>query len=111
MHVGEEVAVVTSIERKFGVPFTVVLKTFRRRGARSASPVANGVIAAACRARRTPLAVYCGFSSKTAVRGIALPERFKPSPLNLCVSSRPPGFIDLPSFVYSTFEFFEFDAY
>jgi hypothetical protein len=110
IHVGGEVVVVTSTDRRRSVPFTIVLKTFRRRGAEGA-PVANGVIAAACRHRRTPLAVYAGFSAQARVHGVALPERLKPSPLNLVVSCRPLGFLDLDRFEYASYEFLEFDAY
>jgi hypothetical protein len=111
IHVGDDVVVVSASDRRHGIPFTIVLKTFRRRGARSALVDANGVVAAACRQRRSALAVYAGFSCQTRIRGVPLPERFKPSPLNLVVSCRPPGFIDLQSFEYATYEFLEFDAY
>lgn len=111
IHASEEVVIVTSSDRRHGIPFTVVLKTFRRRNAASARPSANGVIAAACRERRTPLAVYSGFSGRTRVYGAPLPERLKPSPLNLVVSCRPLGFLDLARVEYSSYEFLEFDAY
>jgi hypothetical protein len=111
VHVGKEAVVVSSMDRRHGIPFTIVVKTFRRRGARSARVDANGVIAAACRTRGTPLAVYSGFSDQTSVRGVKLPERFKPSPLNLVVSSRPLGFLDLARIEYAAYEFLEFDAY
>lgn len=111
LHVGSKVAIVTSEERRHGVAFTIVMKTFRLKSAGGARTNANGVVAAACRQRRTPLAVYAGFSSQNSLSGVLLPERLKPSPLHLCVSCRPPGFLDLPSFVYDTFEFLEFDVY
>jgi hypothetical protein len=111
IHVGDEAVVVTSSDRRHGVLFTIVMKTFRRKSANGARVGVNGVIAAACRQRRTPLAVYAGFSGETRIRGIGLPERLKPAPLYLCVSARPAGFLDLPSFVYETFEFLEFDVY
>lgn len=111
IHAGKDVVVVTSCDRRHGLPFTIVMKTFRRKSAGGARAGANGVIAAACRQRRTPLAVYAGFSGQTRVRGFRLPERWKPAPLHLCVSCRPPGFLDLPAFVYETFEFLEFDVY
>lgn len=111
VHEGERVVVVTSAERRHGVPFTIVLKTFRRRAAGSARVEANGIIAAACRDRRSPLAVYAGFSARTRVRGVRLPERLKPSPLNLVIGCRPPGAIDPATLSYESYEFLEFDAY
>lgn len=111
IHVGADVVVVTCPEKRNGMPFTVVLKAFRRHHAKSPRPVANGVIAAACRYRFSPLAVHAGFSAKVRILGARVPERYKPAPLHLCVSSQPPGFIDLPSFEYDTFEFLDFDVY
>jgi hypothetical protein len=111
IHAGKEVVIVTSTDSRYRIPFTIVLKTFRRRSAASKRPSANGVIAAACRNRKTPLAVYSGFSSRTRVHGAPLPERLKPSPLNLVIGCRPPGFLDLARLEYSTYEFLEFDAY
>lgn len=111
VHVGEHSVVVTCPERRNGVPFAVVLKTFRRKTAPMDPVPVNSVIAAACRRRRALAAVHAGFSAKTRILGIRIPERWKPAPLNLCVSSQPEGFMDLPSFRYDTFEFLEFDVY
>jgi len=111
VHEGPHSVVVTCPEKKNGVPFAVVLKTFRKKDAPKDPMPVNGVIAAACRARGAVMAVHAGFSAKTVVQGARVPEAYKPAPLHLCVSSQPEGFFDLPSFVYDTFEFLEFDVY
>lgn len=111
VHEGKHAVVVTCRERRHGLPFAVVLKTFRRKSAPPGPVVVNDVVASACRNRRAVMAVYAGFSAKTRLLGVRIPERYKPAPLNLCVSSQPEGFVDLPSFRYDTFEFLEFDVY
>jgi hypothetical protein len=108
VHAGPEAVIVTSIERRAGIPIVVVVKTFRRR---SAAPVgANGVIAAACRHHRAPIALYAGFSAVTRVVGAPLPARLKPAPLNLCVR-RYDDRNDEPDPRLETFELFDFDAF
>lgn len=111
VHAGRHAVVVTCKEWRDGVPFAVVLKTFRRKSAPAEPMTVNAVIAAACRNRRAVMAVHAGFSAKTRVLGVRIPERYKPAPLNLCVSSQPEGYVDLASFRYDTFEFLEFDVY
>lgn len=111
VHVGRDVVIVSALEERLGIPFLVVGKTFRRTAARSPRPVANGVIARACRYRGRALGVYGGFSATTRVFGAPLPERLKPSPLHLVVNCHPAGWFDLSTFRYDTFEFLDFDAY
>ena len=108
IHAGPNGAAVTCVERRFGVPVAVVVKTFRRA---STTPVSmNGVIAAACRFHRAPVALYAGFSAQCRVAGVSLPSRFKPAPLNLCVR-RYDDTGSGPDPRLETFEMFDFDPF
>jgi GNAT superfamily N-acetyltransferase len=68
------------------------------------------IVAAACTHHRAPAALHAGSNPDLRFRGMPLPDRFRPSPLNLIVRSLDP---DRPSesVIPSTFEFLEFDAY
>lgn len=82
VHVNEEAMAVTTRIVHQRVPVTVVLKLFARattprRGACAA------LIARACRADRSLAAVYVGFNDRVPFRGLAVPRRLLPSPLNL----------------------------
>lgn len=82
VHVSDEAMAVTTRMHHRHVPVTVVLKLFarvpdprRRAGA--------ALVARACRIDRSPGAVYVGFNSRVPFRGISVPRRLLPSPLNL----------------------------
>ena len=82
VHVSDEAAAVTTRMVHQHVPVTVVLKLFARRAhtSRGAGAV---LVARACRADRSPAAVYVGFNDRVPFRGLAVPRRLLPSPLNL----------------------------
>ncbi len=109
VHASPDVFLVTTTTVEKGVRFTVVLKTLARRAKRGV--LANDVVAAACRFHRSPVAIHAGFSHAARFVGAPLPERLKPSPLNLVFRTLRPGYMDEPSFRYSTVEFLDFDAY
>lgn len=82
VHVSDEAMAVTTRMRHQHVPVTVVLKLLARtpapgRGAGAA------LVARACRVDRAPAAVYVGFNDRVPFRGLAVPRRLLPSPLNL----------------------------
>ena len=100
--------VVTCASKFRGVPVAIIVKVVV---ADDADMVELGPIAAAaCRFHRAPAAVYAGFNPRVITRGLELPQRFRPSPLNLIVKSL---VADEPSsrFVPVCFEFLDFDAY
>jgi hypothetical protein len=111
LHVGERLAIVTAVDQRRSLPFTVVLKILPRKPRSKEPPLANGVISAACLFNRTPLAVYAGFTSAARVVGVPVPRRFLPAPLNLVVRTVRPGAFDYMTFEIDTMEFFHFDAY
>jgi len=108
VHHSPDVAIVTCLEHRMGVPIAVVVKTFRRGGEPRVG--ANAAIAAACRFHRAPVALYAGFSAKTRVVGVPLPSRLKPAPLNLCVR-RYDDRNGEPDPRLEAFELFDFDAF
>ncbi|HEY6559644.1 MAG TPA: GNAT family N-acetyltransferase [Polyangiaceae bacterium] len=109
VHIGQRVVLISTSERRAGVPVCVILKSFVR-GA-SAVLSGNAVAAAACRFYRAPAAIYAGYSDLVRFAGVRLPERLKPSPLNLCVRSFRPGAIDETKFVMQRFELLDLDAF
>jgi hypothetical protein len=91
------------------VPVCVVLKLLPRAGAADRIE-AGPVIAAACRHHGAPGAVYAGFNARVRVRGVRLPLRLRPVPLNLLYKSLSD---DVPqeTFELDTYEFLDMDAY
>jgi hypothetical protein len=63
------------------VPAVVVVALVPRDGRRGVA--AGSVISAACRHHRAPIAIHAGINRDVRVRGIRLPRRLLPSPLNL----------------------------
>ena len=68
----------------------------------------SALVRAACRFHRAPLALHVGLNDLAGFRGIALPERLRPSPLNLIHRS-----LETPARRASIvrFELLDFDAY
>lgn len=109
VHVGAEVFAVTAREKVRGVRVPVILKLLPRPGA--SRPASTGpLIAAICRFHRTPWALYAGFNRHVKVRGIPLPPRMRPSPLNLIVRSLDPA-LPNEALRLDIFEFLDMDAY
>ena len=91
-----------------GVPFVALLKFFGRRD----QVLAPGeLVAEACAFYRTPFVVYSGLSSSVHIRGLPLPRRLRPSPLNLIYRKLANPAPDAQDFSVDGFEFLDFDAY
>lgn len=60
---------------------------------------------------RSPFFVYSGFNSQAHPRGLPLPRRLLPSPLNLIYRRLDASMPDPDEISFSTFEFLDFDAY
>jgi hypothetical protein len=93
----------------FGVPVAVVLKLLPRAG-RFGPLSSRDVVNAICGHHRAPAAVYAGHNRHVTVRGVRLPERFKPVPLNLVILGVGDD-VDQRTFQLDTFEFLDMDAY
>jgi len=109
VHVTDDVVAITTRSSFAKVPVCVVLKLLPRAGAAD-SIEAGPVIAAACRHHRAPGAVYAGFNARVRVRGVRLPLKLRPVPLNLLYKSLSE---DVPQdgFELDTYEFLDMDAY
>jgi GNAT superfamily N-acetyltransferase len=101
-------AVVTCSSKYRGIPVAIILKVLVASGN---EPIDLGPIASsACKLHRAPLALYAGLNPGVRVRGIRLPDRFRPSPLNLIARSLD-STVPSSSLGLDCFEFLEFDAY
>lgn len=109
LHVADDVVAVTTRSSFAKVPVCVVLKLLPRGDAADVVE-AGAVIAAACRHHGAPGAVYAGFNARVRVRGVRLPLRLRPVPLNLLYKSLSD---DVPqeTFELDTYEFLDMDAY
>lgn len=120
LHASEHVVAITTRAHAKGLPVAVVLKLLPR-GGRSGPLSARAVIAAALRHHRVPLGIYAGFNRHVPVRGIAIPKRIQPAPLNLLFIARDEASqflgMDLQQegpqapATFDTFELLDFDAF
>ena len=120
IHASDDVVAVSTRATAKGVPVAVILKLLAR-GGRSGPLTARSVIAAAGRHHRAPLAIYAGFNAHVRVRGMLIPKRIQPAPLNLLFIARDEAShflgIDLENegpqapAVFDTFELLDFDAF
>lgn len=109
VHVGEQVTAISTRATVAGVPVAVICKLAPRGPAevpRSGWPA----LSAACHHLRTPVAVYAGFNRLVQLRGLPVPHRLKPAPLNLMVHSLSPS-IDQAGFALDTFELLDMDGF
>ena len=116
VHIGDDLALITTRTTYGRLPVTVVLKAFALHGDNGAQRMrrrplhAGRAIRAVTVAQRSVFAVYAGFNSAVQVGGIAPPRRLQPSPLNLVIRNYA-GAGDQQSPQLDTFEFLDMDAY
>jgi hypothetical protein len=120
LHADDEVVAVTTRATAKGVPVTVVLKLLPRGAPRGRSG-GRAVVAAACRHHRTPLWVHAGWNAHVGLRGIPVPKRAQPAPLNLLFIARDEASAFLDADLgqvplqapaeFDTFELLDFDAF
>lgn len=108
VHVGPDLVAVSTRDNFRRLPFAVILKLLPRRGATGLS--GRAAVAAVCRHHRAPVCVYAGLNAHVALRGLPLPARLRPAPLNLLVRSLRDD-IDQEALELDTFEFLDCDAY
>ncbi len=107
MHIGPRAVAITTKSVAWGTPIAVVTKMLPRGPWRG--PVSGrDLIAAACRHHRAASAFYAGFNSCVSVRGVSVPRKYMPSPLNLLFLTL--SDLDPEAFRFDTFEFLDFDA-
>jgi hypothetical protein len=111
LHRRADLLAVSCAERQRGVTVAVLLKVFTDRDLTPASR--RALVRAACRHHRAPVALHVGLNDLARFRGVALPKRLRPSPLNLIRrwldGGKPAGAAgDRP---VARFELLDFDAY
>lgn len=100
-------ALITTDELYRGIKITVILKIFKAK--QSESVDVKELIGAACKTYGSWFYLYAGFNNTAVVRGLGLPRRLLPSPLNLIFRNLGTGLSS--DFKLGTFEFLDFDAY
>ena len=109
VHVGDDVAVVTTRTSWGPLPATVVLKLLPLT--RIGLPIdATRTIRSIARNQRSVFAVHAGFNGSVTVRGVRAPRRLQPSPLDLVVRRLDPD-VDQDGLELDTFELLDTDAY
>lgn len=106
LHRGDGVLMVTACDARRGVNVAVIAKVFAARPLGAGE--ARALVRAACRTHRAPVALHIGVNDRVTFTGLALPERLRPSPLNLIYRAldgqpRTAGVV--------RFEALDFDAY
>lgn len=120
VHASDEVLAISTRASAKGVPVAVILKLLPRAG--HVGPLSGrSVIAAAVHHHRVPVAIYAGFNANVAVRGVLVPKRIQPAPLNLLFIARDEASqflgMDLEdegpqaAATFDTFELLDFDAF
>jgi hypothetical protein len=111
LHVGPDaLAVSTRDHGPLGAPAAVLCKILPRPGARL--PIRAGrYVTAACRAHRAPVCIYAGWNAHARVRGIPLPMRLRPSPLDVVFRSFDEQRAPTERFRLDTFELLDGDVY
>lgn len=109
LHVSDDLLAVSTLSSFKGLPIAVVCKLAPR--GRPTRPIpARSAVTEICRFHRAPAAVYAGFNRWVSLRGVPLPHRLKPAPLNLEVCSLSDT-IGQREFRLDTYEFLDMDAY
>ena len=111
LHAGLDALAVSTVDRgPGGIPAAVLCKVWPRRG--TTLPVKAGrYVTAACRAHRAPVCVYGGWNAHVKVRGVAIPARFRPSPLVVVFKSFDKQRAPSAEFRLDTYEFLDIDVY
>lgn len=109
LHVDSSGALISTRDRRMGVPFAVIVKAVPARG--STALAWRPLLAAACRHQRAPLYFYAGFNARLRAPGVRLPQRILPSPLNLIFRELERPEASSVTLVIDTFELLDFDLY
>ncbi|HEY4095218.1 MAG TPA: GNAT family N-acetyltransferase [Baekduia sp.] len=106
LHHGPGVMAVSTLDRRGPARVAVLLAVFA--AADVPSPVTRALVRAACVAHRAPVALHAGVNARLSLRGVPLPERLRPSPLNFIYRDLVAGGA-APAI--ARWEFLDFDAY
>lgn len=109
VHVSDELLAVSTRTTAKGVPLALIMKMLPR-GSPEGRLSAQSIISAACKHHRAPAAIYAGVNRLVPVRGVNLPRRPLPAPLNLMMRSSSPE-LDQTQTTFDVFECLDFDAF
>jgi len=101
--------VTTSAPLAAGIPAVMALKFFPHSPAQQVD--SKALLRKAAGFHRSPFFVYSGFNAQASPRGLPLPRRLLPSPLNLIYRRLDDSMPNPEEVNFSTFEFLDFDAY
>ncbi len=109
VHLGDGVAAVSVATRIGPLNCAVMLKLLP---AAEVGPLGvQACVRAACRHHRAPAVVHAGVTGAVLPAGIKVPERFRPSPLNLIFRWLGDRSDASPPARFADFQFLDFDAY
>lgn len=101
--------VTTSAPLAAGIPAVMALKFLPHSPAQQVD--SKALLRKAAGFHRSPFFVYSGFNAQASPRGLPLPRRLLPSPLNLIYRRLDDSMSSPEEVSFSTFEFLDFDAY
>lgn len=100
---------ITTITHIHGVKTGVILKVFASRKTNIVNHLRQ--MTAIARKLGTPFLMYAGFNPHFHFAGINLPQKVRPTPLNLIVKTLDTSYGGNEQFSLDCFEFLDFDAY
>ncbi len=106
VHDGGDWIAVSTVDRSQHIPIAILLAVISARPLTVAE--ARAVVRRLCRVHASPLVLHAGFNDHWPLRGVPLPARLRPSPLNLIFRRLDS---DAPAPSVGRFEFLDFDAY
>lgn len=106
VHHGPGVLAVSTLDRRGPARVAVLLAVFAAADVPPAT--VRALVRAACLAHRAPVALHAGVNAHLALRGVPLPERLRPSPLNFIYRDLVAA---TPAPRLARWEFLDFDAY
>jgi GNAT superfamily N-acetyltransferase len=108
VHVHKSGIAISTVERR-AIPIAILLKMLPRKGVARIN--SRALLRAACRYHGTAVYLYAGFNERATIRGMPLPQKLRPSPLNLIYRAFDDTVPAGDHVKLGTFEFLDFDAY
>lgn len=107
VHRAPGIVAISTSERRQGISVAILLALFADHDLERGETAA--VVRSACRVHRAPVALHVGLNRRADLHGPPLPERLRPSPLNLIFRWLDETQLAAPQL--DRFEFLDFDAY
>ncbi len=109
LHANDHAMIVTKRDTERRLPIAIVVKVFKRRAATNTT--LRPLLRAACHTHRTMFYLHAGVSPALPIRGVPVPRRLLPSPLNLLYIKLGPNAPEPEAVRPEPFEFLDFDVY